>query len=179
MPTWAVILIVVVIAAVAILAWYYLQRRSHMLRSRFGPEYQRAVEEHGSRFKAETELEKRARRVERFHIRSLPPSDRERFIEDWRADQAHFVDEPHAAVLEADRLVTELMRARGYPISDFDRRAEDLSVDHPSVVQNYRSACEIAQKAKRNTADTEDLRKAMVYYRALFDDLLETHEVRR
>ena len=112
-------------------------------------------------------------------LRPLDPPDREHFLEAWRADQVRFVDDPKGAVLEADRLVTEVMRARGYPVAAFEQRVDDVSVDHPRVVENYRAACEITRRHKRGEATTEDLRKALVYYRDLFDDLLETHEVRR
>ncbi|MCC6857266.1 MAG: hypothetical protein IT158_01825 [Bryobacterales bacterium] len=180
MQGWMPLLILIAIVAAGVVAWLYIQKqRSLKLRSRFGPEYDRAVRTTGSRRRAETDLEKRARRVEHFQIKPLPPSERDRYIDAWRMDQARFVDDPQASVLEADRLVTEVMRARGYPMADFDRRAEDLSVDHPRVVDNYRNACAIAEKARRGDADTEELRRAMKYYRSLFDELLETEEVTR
>ena len=177
MPTWAIIVIVVAIAAVAVGAWLAMEtRRTRRLRTHFGPEYERAVREHGDRRRAERELAHREERVHRLNIRSLAPQERERFAEAWRADQARFVDDPKAAVIQAEGLVTEVMRARGYPMADFDQRAEDISVDHPRVVQNYRAAREIVHRHERGDASTEDLRKAMVYYRALFDDLLELQE---
>jgi hypothetical protein len=180
MEGWIPLLILIGILAAGTIAWLYIQRqRSQKLRRRFGPEYDRTVETTGSRRQAETDLEKRAKRVEHFQIKPLPPSERDRYIEAWRMEQARFVDDPRASVLEADRLVTEVMRARGYPIADFERRAEDLSVDHPRVVDNYRHACVIAQKADLGAADTEQLRRAMMHYRSLFDELLETEEVTR
>jgi hypothetical protein len=180
-PT-TVVVILLVVAAVALAAWLIMrQRRSEHLRSRFGPEYRRVVEEHGNKQIAEAVLEKREKRRERLHIQPLPPSDRDRFARAWQVVQARFVDAPRTAVAEADRLVTDVMRARGYPAweSDFEQRAEDISVDYPKLVANYRAAAEIAQHNKLGNATTEDLRRAMVYYRALFDDLLELQEVRR
>ena len=131
------------------------------------------------RSRAERELESREKRVERLHIRALDPRDRERFAEAWREDQKRFVDDPKGAVMEADRLVTEVMKARGYPVADFDERVDYISVDHPRVVENYRAARVIVDRHKRGEAGTEDLRQALIYYRALFDELLELAEVRR
>ena len=128
----------------------------------------------GDRGKAEAELARRAERVKALHIRPLEPAQRARFADAWRADQARFVDDPTQAVAEADRLVGELMQARGYPVGDFEQRAADVSVDHPHVVENYRTAHDIAVRQARGEADTEALRKAMVHYRALFDDLLDS-----
>ena len=177
---WLVIAIVVVAAAVV--GWMLMRkRRTEHLRQRFGPEYERTVRQAGDVSKAEAALESRARRVEKLHIRKLSAEDAARFIAQWRRIQAQFVDDPRAAVAEADRLVGEVMQARGYPVGDFDRRVEDISVDHPNVVMNYRAAREIAQEHARGTASTEDMRQAMVHYRALFAELLETpadtHEV--
>ncbi len=163
-----------IVAAIAV--WVFLQkRRSTHLRGRFGSEYDRAVHEHGDRSKAERALEQRAERTEKYHIRPLNPEEQHRFSEDWRKAQARFVDDPLLAIGEADHLVCDVMRTRGYPMSDFDHRAEDLSVDHPHVVRNYRNAHRIASHAEDGRASTEDLRQAMVYYRELFDELLETH----
>ena len=121
-------------------------------------------------------LEQREKRVEQLHIRPLTREEGRRFAEAWRADQARFVDDPKAAVIEADRLVGEVMQARGYPVSDFEQRAADISVHHPHVVENYRAAHEVAVRAKRGEASTESLRQALVYYRKLFEDLLEVEE---
>jgi hypothetical protein len=176
------VVILLVVAAIALAAWLIMrQRRSEHLRSRFGPEYKRVVEEHGNKQLAEAVLEKREKRLERLHIQPLPPSNRDRFAQAWQAVQARFVDAPRGAVAEADRLVTDVMKARGYPAweSDFEQRAEDISVDYPQLVANYRAAADIAQHNKLGDATTEDLRRAMVYYRALFDDLLGLQEVRR
>jgi hypothetical protein len=177
-----VAIIVLVVLAIAFAAWLIMrQRRSEHLRNRFGPEYQRVVEEHGDKQRAEAVLERREKRHEQFQIRPLLPSDSERFAQAWQVVQARFVDAPREAVAEADRLVTDVMKARGYPAweSDFERRAEDVSVDHPQFVEDYRAATEIARHNKLGKATTEDLRRAMVYYRALFDDLLGLQEVRR
>ena len=180
MPGWEIGLIVAVIILVAAVAWLLLdRRRSLRLRSRFGPEYERTVRESGDRRRAENELERREKRVERLHVHPLSMRDRDRFVAELRADQARFVDDPAGAVTEADRLVQEVMRVRGYPVADFDQRVEDISVDHPHLVQNYRAARELAERHRRGQASTEDLRKALVYYRGLFDELLEVQEVSR
>jgi hypothetical protein len=148
-------------------------RRHKELQSRFGPEYDRTVAEIGRRGKAEKELQARARRVETFHIHALAPADRERFQQLWRTAQAHFVDSPLTAVAEADQLVAEVMRARGYPVADFEQRAADLSVDHPVFVDNYRRGHALAERAQQGKAGTEELRQAMVHYRMLFEELLQ------
>jgi hypothetical protein len=153
------------------------RRRSEQLRQRFGPEYERALKAEGNSRRAEKELEARARRVEALHIRPLVPEDAARFDANWRAVQARFVDDPKGAVTEADRLVGEVMAARGYPVGDFEQRVADISVDHPDVVMNYRAAREIAVQHSRGQASTEDLRQAMVHYRSLFRDLLEAPTV--
>jgi FtsZ-interacting cell division protein ZipA len=175
-----VFLVVVAIAVVglAIVAWAVVQKmRTKKLRGRFGPEYERAVEQTGSRRKAEDELEARRKRVEKFNIRPLSPEEQTRFEKEWAATQARFVDDPKGAVTDANRLVKELMQARGYPVGDFDQRAADISVDHPRVVSNYRSAREIATRSEQEKATTEDLRKAVVSYRELFEELLETPQL--
>jgi len=175
MPGWELGLIIAVILLAAVVVWLFLDRRRSMrLRSRFGPEYERTVRESGDRRRAESDLERREKRVERLHIQPLAMRDRERFLAAWRADQARFVDDPAGAVTEADQLVQEVMRTRGYPVADFEQRVEDISVDHPHLVQNYRAAREVAMRHRRGEASTEDLRKALVYYRGLFDELLET-----
>ena len=169
------IVVIVVVIAVAVAVWLYTQkRRTQNLKERFGPEYDRTVRETDNRGRAEAELQKRERRVEQLDIRPLSASEREAFAERWRSAQAQFVDDPGGAIKEADRLVGEAMQARGYPVGDFEQRAADISVDHPGVVANHRAAHEIALRNERGEADTEALRKAMVHYRALFEDLLET-----
>jgi hypothetical protein len=171
----------VVIAAVLILlflaglAALYIQRRrtSDRLKQRFGPEYERTVEQLGDSSRAEADLVAREKRVDRFHIIPLTAADAERFRLSWNTLQGRFVDSPNGAVAQADQLVCELMLKRGYPMGDFERRAADISVDHPAVVANYRAARAIALRDKRGESTTEDLRKAVVHYRALFDELLE------
>jgi hypothetical protein len=148
------------------------KRRSKQLRERFGPEYDRAVERHGGEKEAEAKLAEREERRERLEIRPLESGQRERFAEEWRRVQARFVDAPQEAVRESDHLVKEVMRQRGYPIEDFERRADDISVDHPHVVENYRSAGQIAERNERGETSTEELRQALVHYRALFEELL-------
>lgn len=169
---------VVLIAAIAAFA-FMQKRRTTALRSRFGPEYEQALHEYGGRAKAEKALERRTERAEMYRIRSLSEEEQQRFGEEWHSTQGRFVDDPPLAIREADHLVCEVMRMRGYPMADFDRRAEDLSVDHPQVVRNYRAAHQIATKDQEGRASTEDLRQAMVCYRDLFDELLEAQTVRR
>lgn len=162
-----VALVVIVVAAVL----YTRSQRSRHLRSRFGPEYDRAVEESGGRGKAEANLHKLEKRVQKFDVRPLGTTEQDRFVVAWREVQAMFVDNPETAVSRADQLLGEVMQARGYPVGDFDQRAADLSVDHPVVVDNYRTAHEIALRHGRGQASTEDLRQAMVHFRTLFDEL--------
>ena len=168
-----VALIVIAIIAVLLIIWAVVrQRRTANLKQRYGPEYDRILRESGPR-KAEATLLEREKRVEKFHIRALPPDERERFITEWRSVQSRFVDDPKSAVNQADQLVERVMQARGYPMSDFEQRAADISVTHPQVVANYRAAHQIALRHQQGQATTEDLRQAMIYYRSLFDDLLE------
>jgi hypothetical protein len=165
----------VVILVMAVLVWLYMQKRTSTtaaLRQKFGPEYDRAVQQQGSERKAEAKLANRQERVERLNIRDLDPMDRERFSKQWESVQSRFVDSPRGAVAEADDLVSSLMKTLGYPVSDFDQRAADISVDHPRVVENYRSAHDIALRVGKNGASTEDLRTAMIHYRTLFEDLV-------
>jgi hypothetical protein len=177
------IIAIVVIAALVVLAiagWSYMQRnkRSEQLRERFGPEYDRTVSSAGKRGEAERELQERQQRVERLRIKELTPEERERYSDAWHRTQAHFVDDPSAAIGEADELVQKVMDARGYPISNFEQQAADISVDHPEVVRNYRAAHAIVIEHKDKGVTTEDLRQAMVHYRALFADLLGASPVR-
>ena len=175
---WILILVVLVVIAVA--AWWFVrQRQRTQLRERFGPEYDRAVREHGNPRRAESALKEREKQVEQLEIRPLSPVDHARFTEAWRATQARFVDDPTGAVTEADRLVAEVMRTRGYPVGNFEERAALISVDHANVVTNYRAARRIAQANERGEASTEDLRQAVVHYRALFEDLLQTDETQQ
>jgi len=173
-------IVLVVIALVAVAAVLYMQkRRTARLRERFGPEYERTLHQVGDRTRAERDLERRTERTRKYDIRPLPASERDSLSQQWRQTQARFVDDPKTAINEADHLVSDAMRRIGYPMTDFDERAEDLSVDHPYVVKNYRSAHEIAITNEQGKATTEDLRKAMVYYRDLFDELLDTQPAGR
>jgi len=168
---WMLVAIAVVVIA-GVVWWELRRRRSAALRTRFGSEYDRVMHTTGNVRAAEAALAARARRVEALHIVPLSQADAVRFRQSWRAVQERFVDDPAGAVTEADRLVGEVMHARGYPLGDFEQRIEDLSVDHADVVFNYRAAREIAQVHARGEASTEDLRQAMVHYRALFHDML-------
>jgi len=169
-----IIAIVIALAGLAavFLAWNGKRRRSARLRTRFGPEYDRLVAETGSEAKAERILEQREERSRKIIIRPLPVEDREHFEQAWRNLQARFVDAPGEAVIEADRLLQQLMAQRGYPTGDFEQQADDVSVDHPRVVQNYRAAHAIAERQREGQASTEDLREAVVQYRALYEELL-------
>jgi hypothetical protein len=170
--------IVALLAVLALVAWLFSRRKqSYRLAQRFGPEYGHTVEELGGRNKAEAELKTRESRVGRLDIVALAPADAARFTQAWRDLQGRFVDNPKGVVTQADELVRELMSKRGYPVADFARRAADISVDHPAVVDHYRAAQAIALRDKRGEADTEELRKAVVHYRALFDELLEVRVV--
>ncbi len=148
------------------------QRRTRSLREKFGPEYDQTLRSMKSRDKAESDLNRRIARVGELTILPLSSADRTRFEESWQADQARFVDDPRGAVKQADVLVAELMHVRGYPVADFAQRAADVSVHHPNVVSEYRAAHDIAERDAKGQANTEQLRKAMVHYRALFRDLL-------
>jgi nitrogen fixation-related uncharacterized protein len=170
-----IILIAVAVAIVAVIGWlYYRKRKTENLQQKFGPEYERTVQEQGSERKAEAILADREKRVEKLHIRNLDVMERERFTKEWKAVQSHFVDTPKGAVTEADELISTVMKTRGYPMSDFDQRAADISVDHPRVVENYRAAHEIALRVGKDRASTEDLRMAMIHYRSLFAELVQT-----
>ncbi|MGA7697531.1 MAG: hypothetical protein WCA76_21070 [Candidatus Sulfotelmatobacter sp.] len=171
-----IVLAAVVVVILAVLGWFLVRRRRRTtaeLRQRFGSEYDRAVREHGSQRKAEAKLADREERVEKLNLRDLDPMERERFSKQWESVQSRFVDSPKGAVAEADDLVSSLMKTRGYPVSDFDQRAADISVDHPRVVENYRSGHEIALRVGKNGATTEDLRTAMIHYRSLFVELVQ------
>ena len=175
---WTLAIAVAVI--VVVLAWLASrQDRRRRLQRRFGPEYERVVRQAGSARKGEAALEARAERVGALHIRPLPEPEARGFASRWRQTQARFVDAPQDAVSEADALVNEVMAARGYPLGDFDQRADDISVDHPQVVSHYRAARDLAAMQAAGKATTEDLRQALVHYRALFDDLLELKDMER
>ena len=175
----ALIIALALIVVTGIAAWLFLRkRRTEKLRSRFGEtEYDRAVKEGGSRRHAEAGLKERTERVGSLNIRPLAPGDRARFVESWRRIQARFVDGPGGAVTEADQLLGDVMSTRGYPVSDFEQRAADISVDHPLVLENYRTAHEIAVRQTQGKANTEDLRQAMIHYRTLFEELVGEPEL--
>ncbi|GAA4897786.1 hypothetical protein LX16_1054 [Stackebrandtia albiflava] len=166
----AIALIAVVVVAILAGGWYLV--RSHRLRRRFGPEYDRVVAESPGRLAAERELRERERRHAGLHLRDLTPAERERYEQEWRELQARFVDEPARAVVEADALATRLIAERGYPIENRDAGLAVLSVDHARAVSGYRDAHAVSGKAERGEADTEELRMAVVRYRALVADLL-------
>ena len=167
---WVLIGVAVVIAVAAYLV--YRQRRTAALRDHFGDEYDRTVETVGGRSKAEAALQEREERVSRLDIRPLDERERVEFSREWRNVKAVFVDSPVEAVHHSDRLLAEIMKARGYPMADFDRRYEDLTVDHGEVARHYREGHDIVARHGRGQASTEDLRQAMIHFEALFDDLV-------
>ena len=173
-PTNTVIAAVLLIALVSVVvAWLVMQKqRTLKLKQRFGAEYDLTISEFGSRVRAEAELTSREKRVAGLEIVPLTPEDAVRFTQSWSALQGRFIDNPKGVVLDADHLVRELLAKRGYPVGDFEHRAADISVDHPGVVATYRAAQAIAARDERGEADTEELRKAVVHYRTLFDELL-------
>jgi hypothetical protein len=174
-PVWGWVLIVIaaVIIVAAAAAAMATRRRSSRLQSTFGPEYDRTIEQSGSKREAESELAEREKRRKQLDIRPLSAEARESYSERWQQASADFVDSPASAVSQADALVIEVMRDRGYPMDDFEQRAADVSVDHPEVVQRYREGHRLSQLAASGSASTEDLRQAMQHYRELFDELLE------
>jgi hypothetical protein len=177
-PTWAWIVIVVVAIALVLAALSLVasRQRRKRLKERFGPEYEWTVAQSGGRREAEKELGDREAKRQRLQIVPLSPEARDRYLRSWRDLQEQFVDEPSQSMTNADRLVTEVMRERGYPMDEFEQRAADVSVDHPRVVENYRSARRICVAEGNGTATTEDLRQAVIHYRALFGELLETDD---
>jgi hypothetical protein len=169
----ATITAIAALVVLAIVIWAALRRRrTHTLRERFGDEYDRTVEEQGKPAKAEAALLEREARVSKLDIRPLAPQERDAAITEWREVKAVFVDSPVEAVHHADRLLASVMNARGYPMADFDRRYEDLTVDHGEVARHYRDGHEITLRHERGQASTEDLRQAMIHFEALFDDLV-------
>ncbi|MGD9809769.1 MAG: hypothetical protein AB7U35_00355 [Sphingobium sp.] len=171
-PLGMVIALLVVAVLIGAVVTYMRHRHSAELRSRYGSEYDNAVREAGGTYKGETLLHEREKRVARFRIIPLSERRRAEFVTTWQDVQARFVDDPAGAVARADVLLGEVMRERGYPVTDFEQRSADLSVDHPEVVQNYRAGHDIALRHGRGEASTEELRQAMIHYRALFDDLV-------
>ena len=176
---------VVVLIVMLLIAWgAHLQRsrrRTEELRRHFGPEYDTALAYYGSRRRAEAALEGRLHRVERFELRPLSTTQRARFLSEWDAVQARFVDHPRGAVTEADELINAILVSRGYPGGTFEQRSSDLSVHYPRLIDSYRRANTIVAKAGKNEANTEELRAAMIHYRALFEELVQTKtfEMRR
>ncbi len=151
--------------------------RSMRLKKKFGPEYDYALEKTGDRHTAESDLQQRQKRVQELDIKPLEEKDKTRYHDEWVEIQAEFVDDPQKSITSANRLITEVMIARGFPVADFDQRAADLSVLHPDFVTNYRKAHEIASENQDGGASTEKLRQAMIYYHAIFDEILETYHI--
>jgi hypothetical protein len=171
MPAWAWVLIVIGVIAVAAIAWIVMsRRRTARLRERFGPEYNRVASSTDRKHDAEQELIRREERRESFELQPLSDAARDGYVSEWKSVQADFVDEPESAVARADSLLQRVMADRGYPVEKFDQRAADLSVDHPSVVENYREGHRLATEGD----GTEDLRQAMRHYRKLFDELVDS-----
>jgi FtsZ-interacting cell division protein ZipA len=177
METWQVVVIIVAVLVALIVVWSMARRRrTQRLTEQYGPEDQRAVESAGDQRAAERELDARRERVQGYEIRALSSDERDRYSASWKETQAHFVDDPSGAISQADVLVQEVMQARGYPMVDFEQRAADISVDHPHVVEEYRAAHDVAERHATGSVETEELRQAMVHYRTLFEDLLETDD---
>jgi hypothetical protein len=172
----AVVVLVLVIGAI-LGAIFSRRRRSQRFQNKYGAEYDRSVQNTGSEKKAQTELDERRKHVKSLNIRPLSDEERNRYLAAWTAVQAKFVDQPGQATIEADHLIMEVMQVRAYPVSDFEQRAADVSVNYPTLVSNYRAAREIADKNEHKQATTEELRQALIYYRSLFDELLKTETV--
>jgi hypothetical protein len=176
MSTGVIVILIVAIAVIAILAWMLFRKeRTKKLRSQFGPEYDRTIVQYGTAAKAERDLEMRQKRMQKVNIRPLTPAEREQFTDRWMLLQSRFVDDPSSTIRDSDRLIVEIMTARGYPMVEFEGRADDLSVDHPLVISYYRTAQQIAAKHEKGTANTEELRRAVICYRELYEELLEQH----
>jgi hypothetical protein len=178
MDAWVwIVIAVVALALIGALVWAGMsKRRTTQLKEQFGPEYDRTLEQTEDRRAAESELAQRRARREELDIRPLDPAARQRYADRWNEVQARFVDQPATAVADADGLVFLVMRERGYPMDDFDRRAADLSVDHPQVVENYRAARGIWTRVRADQATTEEMRQAILHYRALFAELLDERD---
>lgn len=169
----AAVLVLVIVGAILLGMIFSRRSRTTRLHDQFGPEYDHVVQSIGSERQAQTVLEIRQKHVEELDIQPLTASQRELYLADWADIQSKFVDQPGEAIVAADRLIMEVMQVRAYPVSDFEQRAADLSVTYPGLVSNYRAAREITLKNKRQMAETEELRQAMIYYRSLFDELLQ------
>jgi hypothetical protein len=172
----AVVLVLVIVGAILGLV-FSRRNRSERLHDLFGTEYDHTVQTLGDEKKAQTELEERQKHVGSLDIHPLSVEERERYMAEWTAVQSRFVDEPGQAIVDADRLIMEVMQLRAYPVSDFEQRAADVSVSYPALVSNYRAARQIALKNEQRQANTEELRHAVIYYRSLFDELLDTGEI--
>lgn len=171
------LLVLLIICAMLLAPVFARRKRTERLQDHFGPEYDHTVQSMGGEKKAQTELDERQKHVEALDIRSLNVSERRRYLAEWTTVQSKFVDEPGQAIVDADHLIMEVMQLRNYPVSDFEQRAADLSVNYPALVTNYRAARAVAIKNEQLQADTEELRQAMIYYRSLFDELLGTEPI--
>jgi len=179
METWVwIVVALILIVAISAGVWAVpRQRRTERLQDRFGPEYDRTIATEGDRRSGETELADRVKRLEELDIRPLAPTAAQRYRDEWRDVQARFVDAPNVALADADRLVTAVMGERGYPMDAFEQRAADISVDHPRVVEDYRSAHAVSLANDQGSASTEDLRRAMIGYRSLFEQMVDTQDM--
>ena len=171
------VVVIVVIMGLILAPVFSRRKRSQKFQNKFGPEYGHTIETAGNEKKAQAELNERQKHVDTLNIRPLSVSEREHYLAEWTAVQSKFVDQPGQATVEADHLIMEVMKVRAYPVSDFEQRAADISVNYPSLVSNYRAAREIAVKNEQHSANTEELRQALIYYRSLFDELLKGETV--
>lgn len=173
-----IIAVLVILVLGIILGLTFSRRqRSKRFQNKFGPEYDRTVQNAGNEKKAQAELSERQKHVETMNVRPLSREEHDRYLAEWKAVQAKFVDQPGQATVEADHLIMEVMKARAYPVSDFEQRAADLSVTYPALVSNYRAAREIAIKNEQHSANTEELRQAFIHYRSLFEELLKEETI--
>jgi uncharacterized protein YneF (UPF0154 family) len=177
--TYIIIIVVLVLVILGLILGSIFSRRQRSKRysAKFGPDYDHTVKTMGNEKKAQTEMDERQKHVDTLNIRSLSLSEREKYLAEWKAVQVKFIDQPGPATVEADHLIMEVMQLRNYPVSDFDQRAADISINYPELVSNYRLARAIAIKNEQHQADTEELRQALVHYRALFNELLVTEQV--
>ena len=177
--TYIIIIVVLILVILGLLlgSAFSKRQRSKKYTAKYGSEYDHTVKSLGGPTKAQTEMDKRQKRVDSLEIRSLSLPEREKYLSEWKAVQAKFIDQPGPATVEADHLIMEVMQLRNYPVADFEQRAADVSINYPELVSNYRLAREIAIKNEQHKADTEELRQALVHYRALFNELLITEEV--
>jgi len=169
---WIALIAIAVLGIIGLMAFGWRRNRTAKLRDHFGSEYDRTVESAGSRTRAEDALVARAEEVKQYDIRPLTAAERQRYTGEWQMIERRFVDRPAASVVEADELITDVMRTRGYPMADFEKHAEHLSVKHPNVVEHYRAGHALIDRHTKGTASTEDLRQAVLHFRALFDELV-------